>query len=642
MKRFLSLLLVLALCLALLTGCGKKNDAPAQDAQRTEAPAESPDAQSTDNTDEQPDAQSSDNADDSQGEEPASVPGEEPAEPASAQVAETEPDEAPLDQRDGMWELIPFDEMPYERPDLDELRTAIDAVGEALDAGADYDTVEALLDVCDDAYNAFYTMYSIAFIRSCQDMTDEFYADEYALLDESSADVSQLMEDLFFRCGMSDMAQELEEKYFWPGFAEEYSDDSNAFYDDEMVALLQQESNLIADYRALVASPTVTLSDGTEVDFFTALEEYSGLAYLDLLVSYYDQYNPKLGAIYIEMIKNRQQQAAHAGYDSYEELAFDHDFQRDYTPELAAEYLDGIAAHIVPLYLDVMATDLAWGLDGGELSAQRLEDVLRAGVSSMGDEVLDTYEFMVRYRLCDIESSPLKAEMSFQTYLGSYDVPFLFMDATGTLDDIPTFSHEFGHYLDGFLNHDADETIDLAECYSQAMELLMLTRLDEVLSEDELATLYDMKMLNILNMYVQQGAFAEFEHLVYAADPEELSVEFLNETFLSMAQKYGFSEDGFEFLYAMFWIDITHFYEQPFYVITYPVSHDIAMQIFQLEQAQPGAGLDKFLEMLPREYPDMLDTALNAGLESPFDPGRLEKVAATMREILLGDMAQAA
>ena len=73
------------------------------------------------------------------------------------------------------------------------------------------------------------------------------------------------------------------------------------------------------------------------------------------------------------------------------------------------------------------------------------------------------------------------------------------------------------------------------------------------------------------------------------------------------------------------------------------LSHDIAMQIFQLEEAQSGEGLAKFLEMLPREYPDMLDSALNAGLDSPFDPGRLEAVADTMRRILLeGSAAKAA
>ena len=140
-------------------------------------------------------------------------------------------------------------------------------------------------------------------------------------------------------------------------------------------------------------------------------------------------------------------------------------------------------------------------------------------------------------------------------------------------------------------------------------------------------------------MYVQQAAFAEFEHIIYNTEPEKLTVEYVNDVFLQISKDYGFCEAGFEDLYAKLWIDITHFYEQPFYVITYPVSHDIAMQIFQREEEAPGEGLAVFLKMLPREYPDMLDSALNAGLESPFDPGRLEKVAATMRRILLGDSA---
>ena len=601
MKKILSMLLVLALCLGLLCGCAGKTGSPF-------APLPTPDLSAL----------------------------QTPAPEAPAPEATPLPPVEPTSEREGMWDVIPFDEMPYERPDLDDLRAAIDAVGDALDEGRPYEELEPLLDACDDLYNAFYTMYSIAFIRSCQDMTDEYYADEYAWLDEASADMSQLIEQLYFRCGMSAMAQELEEKYFWPGFAEEYADDSTAFYDDEMVALMQQESDLVAQYRALVASPTVTLADGTEVDYFTSLEEFTGYAYLDLLIRYYNSYNQPLGQIYVDLIRVRQQQAAHAGYANYEEMAFDHDFRRDYSPEQAAEYLQGIRRHIVPLYREVNASGAFWDLDTGRIDEDRLEQVLRSGIQDMGQDVVDTYEFMVKYRLCDISYSPLKAEMSFQTYLSGYEVPFLFMDATGDLGDITTFSHEFGHYMDGYLNYDADETTDLAECFSQSMELLMLTRLGDELSPQELETLYDMKMLDILNMYVQQGAFAQFEHVIYGADPSELSVDFLNSAFLQAAQDYGFAEEGFEDLYSMFWMDITHFFEQPFYVITYPVSHDIAMQIFQLEQAEPGKGMEKYLEMLDRDYADMLDTALNAGLESPFDEGRLEKVAATMRQILLG------
>ena len=602
MKKTVSMLLVLVLCLGVLCGCAKKPAAPLfpKDAVPASAPA----------------------------------PTEEPK-PEPTPTPSPKPYVPPTDERGGAWDLVPFDEMPYERPDLDALRAGIEAVGQALDSGADYETLEPLLDVCWDEQCAFYTMYSIAFIRSCQDTTDTFYADEYAWLDEESAELDQLMETFFFRCGMSDMAQELEEKYFWPGFAEEYADDSTAFYDDEMVALLQQEANLVAEYRELVANPIVRLSDGSEVEYYSAMEELQDYALIELLFGYYDQFNPQLGRVYIELIKNRQQQAAAAGYDSYEALAFDHSFQRDYSPELAEEYLQNIKKHIAPLYREAYATGVLYSFDPGSIDARRLEQVLRRGVSDMGEQVQDTYEFMVKYRLCDLEYSPYKSEMSFQTYLDSYEVPFLFMDAGGTLDDITTFSHEFGHYLDGYLNYNADETIDLAESFSQAMELLMLTRLDDVLTEQELDSLYQIKMGDILGMYVQQAAFAEFEHILYGTAPEDLTLDYLNAVFLNLSKEYGFAEPGLDKLYSSLWIDITHLFEQPFYVITYPVSHDIAMQIFQLEQANPGEGLEKFLEMLPREYPDMLDTALNAGLESPFDPGRLEKVAATMREILL-------
>ena len=487
MKRTLCLLLAALLCLSMLTGCAAKKpvSAPAQASPEPAAVPVEEKEEAAAPVEEAPEEAS-----------PEETPAEEAA-PAEKPYVE------PTDVREGLWDLIPFDEMPYERPDLDEMRAAIDKVGEALDSGADYETVEPLLDACDQLYAAFDTMVAIAFIRSCQDMTDEFYAEEYAWLDEASADVSQLFEQLYFRCGMSDMAQELEEKYFWPGFAEEYADDSTAFYDDEMVALLQAESNLIAEYRDTVANPIVVLADGNEVEYFTALDEYQGYAYLNLLFSYYDQFNPTLSRIYIDLVKNRQEQARAAGYDSYEELAFDHDFTRDYSPELAAEYLQGVKEHIVPLYREVMASGILWDLESFPIDAKRLEEVLRCGVSGMGEEVQDAYEFMVKYRLCDLDYSPLKAEMSFQTYLPAYEVPFLFMDAGGTLDDITTFSHEFGHYLDGYLNYGADETIDLAECFSQAMELLMLTRLDGVLTEKELDSLYQIKMGDILGMYVQ-------------------------------------------------------------------------------------------------------------------------------------------
>ena len=82
----------------------------------------------------------------------------------------------------------------------------------------------------------------------------------------------------------------------------------------------------------------------------------------------------------------------------------------------------------------------------------------------------------------------------------------------------------------------------------------------------------------------------------------------------------------------MSWCDIPHFFELPFYVITYPVSNDIAMQIYALEEQQSGLGLEKLLEILPRDYEYFMDAVSAGGFESPFAPGRIESVVEQMRQ----------
>ncbi len=140
-----------------------------------------------------------------------------------------------------------------------------------------------------------------------------------------------------------------------------------------------------------------------------------------------------------------------------------------------------------------------------------------------------------------------------------------------------------------------------------------------------------MKMLDTLELYVQQASFAEFESIVYSMDPDELSAEVLNDLSLQLAKDYGYYDGINEDYYAMSWTDIVHFYEMPFYVVSYPISNDIAMQIYELEQQQAGAGLEKYLEMLPRDYDSFMDTVAAGGLESPFSEGRIQTVVQDMR-----------
>ena len=513
--------------------------------------------------------------------------------------------------------LVPFDEMEYLRPDMSAISADFDAVNDALDGG-DIDAVSDALDACYLDYYNFDTMYTIADIRSCQDVYDSYYADEVSWCGESFAAVQQKMEDMFYACAASDLAQELEENYFWEGFTDDYSDRSQSYYNDAAVELMQRESALVSEYRALAAESAASLGETS--------------SYMQTIRNY-EKYNEDFARIYIELVRVRQELAAQFGMD-YEQMQYSFYFERDYTPEQAAQYVADIRSYMVPVYEEVMEASPYDDIYYDYLDEDELLSVLGSVTELMGGDVRAAFDFMTKYELCDVSLNSSKAAMSFQTYLSNYEAPFLFLDPYGDTEDILTLSHEFGHYVDAFVNYNASETIDMSECYSQAMEYLALGYYDEVLGEDEADNLRRMKLLDTLDLYVQQTSFAEFESTVYSMDPDQLSAEVLNDLSLQLARDYGYCDESRAKYYAMSWSDIAHFFEYPFYVITYPVSNDIAMQIYELSQDGGTTGLDKYNELLSREYTGFLDNIEEAGFVSPFESGRVQRVAEDMRLLM--------
>jgi len=541
-----------------------------------------------------------------------------------------------IDSLDGVSEIaVPhYGDIEYLRPDPETLRGMTMAVKAAVSRGDKLRDVTGLLDDCYREYYSFYTMYNLADIRSCTDTSDTYYANELSWCESNYLDYRNIMEELLYFCGNSDMADELEDAYFWDGFCEEYSGSmDSAVFGDRFSELSRQESELMSRYRSLISAPTVEM-DGETVYYneyvLTADEEQ----YEEALEKYYRKYNPQLAEIYIELVRVRREMALELGYDSFEQMQYEYYFERDYTPEDAAGYVEDIKSLLVPLYKKVMAEDPYSRVDYSYLSSERLLDIVGAAADEIGGGVEEAFDFMTRYGYYDCSVSHLKAAMSFQTYLSDYEAPFLFIDAYGDMEDVLLFSHEFGHYADAYVNYDAYETTDTSECFSHALEYLVLDRCGSVLSGEERSNLYLMKMLDTMELYIQQASYAEFEHLVYSADPNELSEEFLSDLALELALEYGYGSSEDAFYYAQSWTDIVHFFELPFYVISYPVSNDIAMQIYELERLEKGLGVKKYLDMLSRDSAYFMEVVQDGGLESPFSDGRIEKVRMDLEQML--------
>lgn len=538
--------------------------------------------------------------------------------------------DAPSGLRGGDEADIPrFDDMDYVRPDTGALEAAADAVGTALSAGAALDDVTALLDECYNEYYNFSTMYTLAEIRYLRDLTDEYYGAEYSWCGENWSVVQQQMERMYTLCATSDLAAELEREYFWEGFTADYGEGSAQMYTERAVALMQRESELLNAYYDLTAQPQIVL-DGESVDYESYLSGADADEYARAVNEYYRQYNARFAGIYIDLIRTRRAIAEEMGYESYEAMQYA-SYERSYTPAEAAGFVAGVREKLVPLYEELMALDPGGNIIYSYMSERRLMKTVGAAAESIGGDVREAFEFMRAHGLYSLEQSDTKASMSFTAYLDSYDAPFVFVSPYCDTEDILTLAHEFGHFLDSYYNYNAYESLDLSEFFSQSMEYIVMGRLSDVLDGEELSMLRRIKLVSTLDTYVMQSSFAEFEQRVYALPDEELSAEAINAISLDTAKEFGYYDGVSEDYYAMSWADITHFFESPFYVISYVVSSDAAQQIHALDCENAGAGLEKYLEMLPREYETLLDTLAAAGLESPFAPGRLDAVERQLR-----------
>ena len=88
-----------------------------------------------------------------------------------------------------------------------------------------------------------------------------------------------------------------------------------------------------------------------------------------------------------------------------------------------------------------------------------------------------------------------------------------------------------------------------------------------------------------------------------------------------MGTQFGFDMPDWN---AREYVSILHLYTEPMYMISYVVSNDLAMQFYQMELEEPRSALELYEEALTSQESYILTFAQDYGLQSPFEPARLE------------------
>lgn len=374
-----------------------------------------------------------------------------------------------------------------------------------------------------------------------------------------------------------------------------------------------------------------------------------------------------MAELFDRMLDRRQRAAANAGFASFRDYVFPAKFRFDYSPADCERFHDAIRETVVPAVERLHAERR----DRLRLPAVRPWDL---GANPYRDEPLAPYrdpavlartarrifarvdpglgedfQVMIDERLLDLESRRGKAPGGFCDTLHARGRPFIFMNASGVMDDVNTLLHEAGHCFHAFAS-DAQPLIwqrqpgaESAELASMAMELLAGPHLgppEGYLSESDAAIARLEHLEDTLTSLAHIASIDAFQHWIYTT-PDARDSHARDQAWLSIRGDFerGVDWSGLEVERIARWYRQLHIFLYPFYYIEYGIAQVGALQIWRNSLEDPGEAVRQYRDFLSlgatRPLPELYAAA---GIRLAFDRrtlaelvGHVEETLATLR-----------
>ena len=256
----------------------------------------------------------------------------------------------------------------------------------------------------------------------------------------------------------------------------------------------------------------------------------------------------------------------------------------------------------------------------------------------------DCLDTMVEMKRLDLESRIGKAPGGYNCPLAETGVPFIFMNAAGTIGDLITMMHEGGHAVHSFLSHPLqlsafkEYPMEIAELASMSMELFTMEHWDVFFKNaDELKRAKLEEMERVISVLPWIATIDKFQNWLYTNPGHSITQR--EEQWLSILNEFstGITDwSGFEEFRANFWQKQLHLFEVPFYYIEYGIAQLGAIAMWRQYRGNKEQALDNYMSALSLGYTKTLKELYStAGIKFDFSPAYIKELGTFVKDALL-------
>ena len=552
--------------------------------------------------------------------------------------------------------MIRFSEMPYERPDMEALKQAIEEAARCVREAKSYAEAREAYFAVQAKEQDVNTMFSICSVRNTIDTTDAFYDGEMKWLREAFAQAIPQFNAWNRALAESPFRGDFEAEFGAQLFRK--IDAGLMTSDERIIQETIRDGELRQAYQKATAMASTEFR-GEQCNFYGLLKHMQSTDRAERREAFeawaglYAQISGTLEEQYGEMVRLRDAMAKKMGFASYTEMAYISRNRFDYTQEDAARFREQVRRIITPAVAELReAQRKRLGLDklryydeglkftdGNAVprgTTQELVEKARRMYREMSPETGEFFDFMTEYELFDLETKPGKRMGGYMTRFPAYKAPFIFSNFNGTEADVDVLTHEAGHAFQGYLAMRSipvaalcGSTAEINEIHSMTMEHFAYPWMAYFFGEqtEKYITAHLFEALSTIPYLV---CVDEFQHEVYA-NPEMTPADW-RRTWRAIEQKYmpWRDYDGNAFLEeGGFWMQKQHIFLYPFYYIEYALAQVCAFQYYGRMKENRQAAWEDYLRLCraggTKGYFELLETG---NLLNPFAEGTVEKSTA--------------